>query len=430
MTDTPESWTGFDAPPASSGDNGDFFGSEVHVAGQDLSEALRAVLTDLGLSAVRAVDVAERLEIDKTLAWRLTKVADAGHPLAALACSPAPAGLRILLHSAMKQGLSEPGASALEEAIKRLEHVISLVPEGRSGLISALAGATSQSEAASREARRKMYQGAVHVFGMRIGVGYSCEIITPSATDPTSSDSATVSGWVGLRRVRPGSPMLLTAFASALSGDDSASRWAGSFRTLDEVRSDNFSDYVLPEFSTQPLPELDIEPRERQVLIRLPGDRPNLTDSMDLFMAHRSSGTFMRYAASESKPCVFNRFASRSSRKVWSSDLLLHDDAFPGAEPPFMTFHLGGLGALSGVGYTPDESLDTLESQAEVEHAGRGIDGLYSPHLPQIRDVLKSTFQRLGYDERAYTAWRFVMEFSVPGTIAVRWIRLGQKPVD
>ncbi|MGD1915464.1 MAG: hypothetical protein ACFCBV_04680 [Phycisphaerales bacterium] len=428
MTDTPTSGSGITAPSAFTDAGGGFFGSEVHAAGPDLSEAVRAVLADVGLSTARAVDVAERLKIDKTLAWRLTKVAETAYPLSALASSPAPAGLRILLRSALKHGLSDAGAAALERAIGQLERVIGLVPEGRSGLISAIAGATSQSEAADREARRKIYQGAMHVFGMRIGVGYSCEIITPSATDPMSCDSATVSGWAELRRVRPGSPMLLTAFASALAGDESAARWAGSFRTLENEHSDDFGDYVLPEFSTQPLPALDIEPRDRQVLVRLPGELPSLTDSVDLFMAHRSTETYMRYAASEDKPYVFNRYASRSARKVWISDLLLHEDAFPGAQPPFMTFHLGGLGALSGIGYTPEDSLDTLDSQAKIEHAGRGIDGLYSPHLPQIRDVLRSTFQKLGYDERDYTAWRFVMEFAVPGTVAVRWIRLSPKP--
>jgi len=288
------------------------------------------------------------------------------------------------------------------------------------------------SSTGDRDARGKSFQGTAHVQGIAIEASYGCTIVTPSPTDPYSCDSATVSGWVRLRRPRPGAPTLLTAFGAANADEDEglATQWVSTFRTLDGEHASDVGSFLLDEYCSDSRPDLVVDRRDAMVQVQLPGNRPRLTDTLDLFFANRNSAVYHRYYDDETKPYVMDRFASRSARRVWMTDLLLHKDAFPGAGDPFMTYHLGGIGPLAGIGYTPETSFDALDIDGELQKVGTGIDGLHTPEIPNLRDVLRTTFERLGEDPADYTAWRCVQEFPLPGIVAVRWIPVSARPSD
>ena len=89
--------------------------------GLDLREALVPIIREIAGPSPRPSRLAERLEIDNSLASKLSRAHRTEDPLEFMHIVPAPAGLRIFLSAAARANVSSPMRTNANRSVRRFQ---------------------------------------------------------------------------------------------------------------------------------------------------------------------------------------------------------------------------------------------------------------------------------------------------------------------
>jgi hypothetical protein len=103
-------------------------------------------------------------------------------------------------------------------------------------------------------------------------------------------------------------------------------------------------------------------------------------------------------------------------------DVILHTDAYPGSDPHLYLYDPGFAGVADV--NDPLRDRDRLAMSEVVESMGSGVDGLRVPEMPRYVELLRHVFGRLGWDARAFRAYRCRIEYPIyPSQVSMAFER-------
>lgn len=375
----------------------------VERVGRRLSDAFRAMLVEIPGGPHRAQDLARRLGIKKDLSNRVVRACWARDPLSVLHVMPGPAPLRQFLQAASSQ-VDALIVQRAEEAVRAFEQLI----QERAGDRTSLDAIISEWLPEVREKfesfnKQAVYRGMAQLKGSSAELSVNTAILHPSP-DGRTADGVWIAGFVGLRRIRPGS---VVHFSSRRFG---VGRHA---LTLEGLPVEGLQGLLLDKFCSTPLPRLHSEKHGRVVHYSLADDAVGPRSAVDLLIAELTPRCMRLYKDG-------NRSAYGPSAEVSTPckslllDVLVHEDVYPGVDPEVIIMDT----AVNGVAELSDESrsIDRLDLVEEVRSLGHGLVNLRVPEIPDYTGIIQHVMDRAGWPMKRFRGYRCKSQYPVYGS--------------
>src|SRR5215471_5920706 len=185
----------------------------IEATGSELRRAITAVLEAVAGPQPRPTRVSRAIGLDKSLASRLVRAVQNSSDLELMHLVPSPGGLHIFAELAMR--FADPASiSNLQAATGRFELLLDSLPGGRASIDAQI----SESSAVAL-AKREQIAKQASFKAMSFLLGHFCDVLSttlflvPSA-DPRRVDGIEIHRRIGLRRLRPSTPLALLSLAT------------------------------------------------------------------------------------------------------------------------------------------------------------------------------------------------------------------------
>lgn len=168
--------------------------------------ALRGALTEMfaevGADLTRPQDLSRKLSLDKSLAWKLSRIASASEAHEALQHLPGEAAIQIVLRAVERAGGSPHLAHNTTQITQALLEAVRTRIGDKSTLelvVDALPDQTGQRLTASR---KLAFRGNSAIWGVQARVRLNTVLLHPNAHNPEMIDVGLIGAWVDFRRLR------------------------------------------------------------------------------------------------------------------------------------------------------------------------------------------------------------------------------------
>jgi hypothetical protein len=389
----------------------------------DVSEVmtrLRSVLAQL-IAAVpddisKGADLHRSFHLDRTLSWKVFKVAHAADPIAAGAHVPSPTSMETLFKAARKRGVPEALIESAARAAADFEDLVAAHADDRAAfdsMVSALARDDSCDQI-DLVHRRLGFRAQRHILGVQARTQVKLLALQPSQ-DPRWLDAILVQGFVGLRRLRGDAPFIISYSGAR---DDEGAPVQVQRQPLG-LASDSDGMSLIAEYCSQPLPEFQISRvgdgfLRGEVLTRDVGNRAAVT----CFEGHVVSPGMPRYRE-KGNDVVASVVVVRNPCEMLVVDLLVPSTLYGPVKPSayVRTDHVG------------DSSRDLvtrcdyrLPGRPAVHHLGRSPVVLHTPDVPRYAELGYEVLRRAGWNAEDFDVYRCQIEYPVmPSSVVVQF---------
>ena len=228
----------------------------IEATGRDLRRAITSVLEAVAGPRPRPTRVARAIGLDKSLASRLVRSVRTTSDTDLMHLVPSPGGLHIFAELARRH--ADPASiEHLRAGADRFAELLDAVPGGRASIDAQIA----ESSRVALEKREHIAKQASFK-AMSFLLGHFCDVLSTSLFLVPGANGKRVDGIeihrrMGLRRMRPSTPLALLSFWGEAS--DAVKENAISFETVDGASgASDPTGFLLRDYSTQPLPDLDV----------------------------------------------------------------------------------------------------------------------------------------------------------------------------
>lgn len=375
----------------------------VERVGRRLSDAFRAMLVEIPGGPHRSQDLAHRLGIKKDLSNRVVRACWARDPLSVLHVMPGPAPLRQFLQAASSQ-VDAFLVQRAEEAVRAFEQLI----QERAGDRTSLDAIISEWLPEVREKfesfnKQAVYRGMAQLKGSSAELSVNTAILHPSP-DGRTADGVWIAGFIGLRRIRPGSTI---HFSSRRFGVGEQPL------TLEGLLVEGLHGLLLNEFCSDPLPRLNARQNGSVVHYTLDNDAIGPMSAVDLLIAELTPRCMRLYKDGNHRNYGPSAEVSTPCRSLLL-DVLIHEDIFPGTDPQVVIMDT----AVNGVAQLSDESrwIDRLDLIEEVRSLGPGLVNLRVPEIPNYTKIIQHVLGRAGWPMKQFRGYRCKSHYPVYGS--------------
>ncbi|MFT3785886.1 MAG: hypothetical protein QM770_06950 [Tepidisphaeraceae bacterium] len=379
-----------------------------------LRSSIAGVISSLG-DIRKPADLQKLLQLDWTLSWQLFQVAgvNGGDAISSGSVVPSRTSLKKFLDTAKAHGVAEGKLENAWSDYERFERLVKTHAGDRTSfnsMVSAAGGLDADWLAADLQHRRNAFRAMSHVTGMQAKSKVICGIFNDAA-DLAHWDFAVLVGFVHLRVLRTIESN--TVFRMRTYKD------SREFVTREPLGlSDQGMGFLLSEFSSNPMPQLDMTETDAGWLIGSVKhhDVGNRGASTMMF------GTVFRHhpvPTPTDEPFNSDVFIDKPV-EVIISDALIKPGLMRDMTPRPLVF----LG--NNMTDRPDRPGDTIpiEGSYSLEMIGRGPNALATPDVPHYPDMLAAAGEKLGWPVHEFEAWRLRIEFPIyQSTIRIEWSR-------
>jgi hypothetical protein len=389
----------------------------IEATGFELRRAIAAVLEAVAGPQPRPTRVSRAIGLDKSLASRLVRAVQNSSDLELMHLVPSPGGLHIFAELAMR--FADPASiSNLQAATGRFELLLDSLPGGRASVDAQI----SESSRVALEKREQIAKQASFK-AMSFLLGHFCDVLSTTLFLVPSADVRRVDGIeiqrrIGLRRMRPSTPLALLSFWG--EPDDKVSENAISFDTLDGERGSlNPAGFLLPDFCTQPMGQFDIVRQGVMTTLVLAGD-PSLHTPSQLTSVFRIRNVWP--LVPETLVQLLRGYVLHTPCRKGVREIYIADSLYPDATPQ-LSFVLPGPPESKR---PPREDGTRHFSEVDLTHAieQRPI-GRQSYEIPGVVNhsaVVRHVLERAGHGMTRFRGWRCVMTYPVPLVESVWWL--------
>jgi hypothetical protein len=362
----------------------------------------------------RPSTLARYFEIDRTLAARIVRAIGSPDISEVMHDVPSPEGLRILLSAAQRKGIDPQLSERAVSVIQTFERLIDEFPGGRSGLdATAAAWSEATQQRGENTARQAVFKSMSSLMGFFADVALETAIIQPS-DEPGKVDTIYLLGKFGLRRLRAGGK--ITVFGVDVSQNSSEM----NARTIDGKAATTSAEFLLKEFCTSPLPDLQSVHRTGMELSVLDEFTPPVNTPVTLVDAHvvRASGPL--HVENGGYPVV-ESLIPRLPAKDLVFDLLIREDMFE--TDPVFTTTLHGFVTNEA---SPDSQvfrLDEVAVSAKIERLPLGLGDVACEEIPGYPAILNRVFSQTGWERHRFLGFRCRMRYPVPLVRLSYWLK-------
>jgi hypothetical protein len=386
----------------------------IEETGAGIREPLRLLIEAIGGTPPRPTRLIRSVGLDKSLASRLVRALRADSDLEFMHLVPAPTGLRIFSDRA--RSVAE-GARILqlEAAIDRFQELVDGTPGGRAAIDALI----SESSHDVREKREHVAKQASFK-SMSFILGHFCESLTTSiflvpSRSGKAVDAIEVHRRIGLRRMRPSTPLALLSILTPPDEeptDDSV--WIESLEG--GLGLANPADFLLSEFSSAPLPELEVLANHAMTTFMLAGD-PSLRTPGHLTSAFRVRNGWPRRAPAGRMP--LRGYVLHTPCRTLVRDVFVAEDLYGGAIPR-VDFRLPSPGGYDDGADGDRRDPGLIDLTAPIEQLPTGVRAYEIPGVGGNRPAIQHVLERAGHADTKFRGWRCAITYPV-ALIEMMW---------
>ncbi len=358
----------------------------------ELRESLRAVYEQIGMDPGVPQEMARRFNLNKTLTWHLSRLISAETPLLGMPHIPGTLAMEKVLKAARGAGASADEIERVRSTMRRYDVVVRRHVDDRTTLDLMLDGMATEPEHALEASRRLAFRGASGIRGVQVQTRVLNAFVLPNRENPDRLDVAAVSGYIGVRRLRPRVRCMLLTVRSWRGDEDFAlnPHWEPIFEPADGNPSNSILDHYGKRGHSGKGAELVSNPQGMEIVLA-PGEVGNLS-MFDIARADVLRGIGNRYAnENDDTGEVSVSLSVPSERLVF--DLLYHKDLdFVGRAKPLVFDLVDNY--TRGRREQTDPSL--LPFVPHVTDLGDAPLMLSTPHVPDHGQLARRVCQRLG----------------------------------
>jgi len=390
-------------------DNPEAFPAQAAQTVAALQRSLADVVRNLPDVRVRRPnDLANGLEIDPKLAWRVAQVINRTDPFGAALHIPGRAGMTIFLSAAARRGAAQEVVARAEQAYAGFEELVHVHAGDRRTFDMLIAGYVKQDRRRGELHHRKlMFQGMSYIWGVQVRVQTITTLVAPSA-DPMRLDAAVLKTFVDLRRIRPNVPWRITrTYTADSAGEVQTTLVREPLDPGGQAPGVGPRLPLLTEFCSRPLPECRLVAGPRGVVdYQLVEGAVGNTACLTIATGEVLRAVEPRYRA-ENHPTFNVDFILRTPAELVVHDLLIQRGLW---EPAIPEFNLYSDLFAEGLEW-PRLECDRLPIHERVEYLGVGLEGLVVAEYPAYVEMLRHAFGRLGWDAARFDAYRVRMSY-------------------
>jgi hypothetical protein len=389
---------------------------EVRDAIADLQRSVREVLAEAdGLKSSRSVDVVAALGIDLKLAWKVTKIAQSGDPFSCVRHLPGVGGWGIFGDALARRGAAAGRIAAATAAFERVLRLGEAWAGSRRNFLALAAGAVRVADKRLDTMHRKqLHESGACVWGVHARAAIRIDAVAPAGHGRV--DCASIRAALDIERLRAEAPWWLDP--PMVVDDDGVIRDLPRLDPIDGGSAGGGPPYLMPEFCSQPLPQLvavPFGPRGRRLELAEgeigPAGRCSIVHGAVLRSVQSS-------VADATDHGLFQRFPIRTPATVQIFDLFMHEAILETTEAPEAILYadLGSAGD-PGVRYG---SRDRIPCAIEVERLGRGLRRARLPEWGRQIDAAKAIFASTGWSPGQFQLFRVRLAYPpVPSTLSI-----------
>jgi hypothetical protein len=367
--------------------------------GERLGQTLGALLAALPGAPFRPGQLALVLGVNRAVASRVLAATSQRDALEVLHRIPGPEPLRRLVRSATRKGVPTDLAGEADAAISAFDGLIRNEAGTRAALdaliSSSLPGARDRFELASKYS---VYKGLSQLKGVQADHWLGVAIVLPSLDDPLKHDLTWLTGSVAIQRLRPG---VTVRFSYRHRKDDPG------------AEPPPLSVVPLDEFCVNPPARLQSRATGDMIHYTLPDDLLGPQEIVDMFVVDHHPAAINRYA--KDAPRHHTSLFVEPAIPVGSLtfDTILHDEAFPGAEPQLWIYDTG----YDGIANVNDAArdIDRLDVSESVEFLGHDMRRFSAAEIPRYGEMLLHLADRFGWDPVRFRGYRTRIRYPVFG---------------
>lgn len=366
-------------------------------AARGLSNALKTVAESLPGSNLSPTALSQQLGLSRVTLSKLLSALALAEPSEMLERIPGPESLREFVRASAGQGVNAATIDAAHHAIDVFDQLID-----HFGTRAALHAAIGASTATLRSrvevsARGDVFKGMRQVLGIEANTWLTSMMFVPSATDADVISVTTIHGALGLRRLRPETPVFFTF---------------GPPYHQPGVEPDlSQSPVSLHELYTNEPAQLETKMNGKQLFHRFLSERVDKHALYDMLAVSHSARGSRKYGTPESRKRGVSLFVDTPVRML-VCDALIHRDLFPGVDPELIVYNCASRGPANP--NDPLRDIDRVtfsESPVRVPHDATRFDVEEVPNYEQmIRRVCAQT--RNNPDD--FRIYRLRMAYPIP----------------
>jgi hypothetical protein len=372
---------------------------KIKKVGTDLAESIRTVIDAVPGRPNRPNQLARELGLNRAISSKVLSAAAKKDPFEVAHLMPGPEPLRSLLRAAAARDVDRALIARAEHAVTRFEELISREAGTRGALdaiiSSSLPGARDKLELASKY---RIFKGMAQLMGVQAEAWVTSMLIHPTNNDPLHHDVAPIHGALGLRRLRPGVPVSF-AFGRPRSNGGGEDAAIGSM--------------PLEQFYTRPAATLIADQEGETLIHRLAGDALGPHAAVDMLAADHHRGGMARHAPPGKRGKRGTAVVPDVPVKTLVYDMLLHEDAFPGAEPALLIYDIGLRGGADV--NDPARDVDRRDVLESIEFLGRDVRRFHAPEIPRYVEMLEYVCAELNWDPAAFRGYRCRVQYPIRG---------------
>ena len=382
---------------------------ELSAGVHELRGALTDMLGDIGADARRPQELVRKLSLDKSLAWKISRIVGAGDPHNALLYMPGDAGLAIVMRAVHDAGGGESLRRRAEGAIKNFQSAVLRHLGDRPTLDLVVDGFPNESGERLSASRKLAFRGNSGIWGVQAKARTHTVILAPNRENPAMMDCGIIGGWIDFRRIRGDARWVLFRRSLLMEVEGSGPR----VEPMDPDADPAGPALMMKEFSSPGLPEIHTISEAGHQLDELGPSTIGNSGAFTLFFGSVTYAIGPRKADAPDDEGSF-RVSITAPVETLQFDLLVHRDCEFALQQTIRTY--GGF----PMGSAPLASRDELPIHADRSDLGREPPAVQTSLFPRYAELTERVFSRIGCDRREFIGIRYEIQYpAFPSTVVV-----------
>ncbi len=381
----------------------------------DLRGALLAALAGASADPTRPQEMSRRLGLDKSLAWKISRVVQSTDSHTAMRHMPGDAGFDILLQALLKAKVEVAGLKRVKASLDAYRATVRAEIGDKPTVelvIDALPGGEQSRLAVSR---KLAFRGNSGIWGVQARVRVNTLFLAPNAEDPTIVDAAQVGGWVDFRRVREDAEWVLFRRSAYHHGGV-----PNPEEPIDQSSGDNQA-MLMRAFCSAGLPLITAIPDQNKMAYVLGKSQVGNSGIFSCFFGSIIRKLGSAYATREDKTADFTAMISAPVENLLF-DLVIHKDCPFKAEPEINLF-----GMLQ-----PNVNLATGRDRLPIAGSKMQLGGrppvMATPLVGEYAALTSQVYERCSWNPADFTGLRYQLEYPPFPSTVIMSLKLPERP--
>jgi hypothetical protein len=375
----------------------------------ELRGALTDLLGEVGADTRRPQELARRLSLDKSLAWKLSRIVGAGDAQNALQYIPGDAALGIVMKAVHKAGGGEKIRLRADKAIKNFQSAVLRHLGDRPTLDLVVDGLSNDKGERLSASRKLAFRGNSGIWGVQAKARIHTVVLAPNHQNPAMMDCGLAGGWIDFRRIRGDARWVLFRRQSLKESD-------GPGPKVDPVDPDpkgNYPVLMMSDFCSAGIPEIHTVSEQGIELDELGESTIGNSGAFTLFFGSITREMGPRKADGADDSGQF-RVSISAPVEILQFDVLVHRDCEFALRQTISTF--GGFPNHPG----PMADRDMLPIRAEKTDLGAEPPSVQTPLFPRYVELTDKICDRMGRSPDEFVGVRYEIEYPpFPSTVSV-----------